>query len=355
MIPAVGTPQAEAVSALSSFDGLARGDAAPAWIRDGVVGAWGLDPGAEVALVVLSENVTFAVRIGGSARMIVRLGRPGYAATTDHIRSELVWVDALRRDIGAPTPAPIRGADGDLVQLLGDPDGRDWTAVAFDFVAGSALEDRPDVAAHFREIGALTARLHEHARAWRPPAGFTRFAWATSDMVGPSARWGDWSRAPLAGPDAALLGRAQLRALEALDAAGISARDARHWGLIHADLRPSNVMSDGSRMSIIDFDDCGYGFYLYDFAAALTFYEHRPEAAGMAADWLGGYREVRALGADEIARAAALSMLRRLTMLGWQTTHRSDALPPDLWDENQPGTVEVAARYLEDPLWLVRG
>lgn len=57
----------------------------------------------------------------------------------------------------------------------------------------------------------------------------------------------------------------------------------------------------------------------------------------------------------ELENACALSMLRRLTMVGWATTHRADALPKDLWIENQPGTVDIAARFLASPLWLVDG
>ncbi len=42
------------------------------------------------------------------------------------------------------------------------------------------------------------------------------------------------------------------------------------WGLIHADLRPSNIMIDGADLTVIDFDDCGFTWFLDDFASALT-------------------------------------------------------------------------------------
>ncbi|GHS86054.1 hypothetical protein AGMMS50218_05120 [Actinomycetota bacterium] len=46
-------------------------------------------------------------------------------------------------------------------------------------------------------------------------------------------------------------------------------------------------------------------------------------------------------------------MIRRLQMLGWTTTHREDALPPELWAAQVPGTVEVARRYLRSGTWLL--
>ncbi|MDQ1130717.1 phosphotransferase enzyme family protein [Microbacterium sp. SORGH_AS_0888] len=340
---------------LDVFESLRRGAPAPLWVRRGIAEAWSLPDDTLVSLIVLSENVTFKVTTPeGAPVMVVRLGRPGYAASTDHIRAELQWVDALRTEVAIPTPAPVPGADGDFVQFLREDAGAVWSAVAFAFVEGTVLEDDGADPVHFTEIGRLTGLLHAHAREWAPPASFARFEWDLPDLVGAAARWGDWRDADLVAADRATLERAEARAFAALADAGVE-RSPRHFGLIHGDLRPSNVMrvDEGPHpLVIIDFDDCGYGYYLYDFAAALTFYEHRPVAHEMAARWLDGYDSVCPLSSQDLDAAVAFSMLRRLTMLGWATTHRADALPTDLWEENLPGTVEVAARYLDDPRWL---
>ncbi|MDG4771565.1 phosphotransferase [Solwaraspora sp. WMMD792] len=355
-----GTGTAAQPTGLASFASLRRGDDAPDWVRDGVVAAWGLASDTVVRLIVLSENVTFRVDVAGRPALVVRLARPGYATSTVHLRSELRWIEALRRDVGLSTPTPVPGADGDLLQLVRDEAGGTWSAVAFEFVAGTVLEDRDDIPRWFQEIGAVTAVLHRHARQWTPPAGFGRFTWGLADLVGPTARWGDWRRADLSATQRSVLERAEARACDILADRTGSRDPAESVGLIHADLRPSNAMTHSDAMTnadaltVIDFDDCGYGYYLYDFGAALTFYEHRAEAREMAARWLAGYQEHVPLRTADLDVACALSMLRRLTMLGWATTHREDALPADLWAENQPGTVEVAARYLADPLWLVR-
>lgn len=345
------TTAAAATGSLAAFDHVGRGDDAPDWVHDGICLAWGLPlADTRVTLIAVSENITFKIAVGGEASLVVRLGRPGYAVSVEHVRSELLWVEALQRDAGVPTPSPRHGADGDLVQFLTDDGGASWTAVGFDFVTGTILEDQADFTEHFVEIGRLTAGLHGHARGWVPPAGFQRFDWGLDDMTGGLARWGDWRNAPLGAHDLAVMERAEHSARATLS--GV-ARSPEHWGLIHSDLRPSNVMTHEGTMTIIDFDDCGQGYYLYDFGSALTFYEHRPEALEMGARWLDGYRQVAPLSRDELEVAGALSLMRRLTMLGWATTHREDALPKDLWDENLPGTIEVAARYVADPLWLV--
>lgn len=51
--------------------------------------------------------------------------------------------------------------------------------------------------------------------------------------------------------------------------------------------------------------------------------------------------------------ACALSMLRRLQMVGWMRNHYRDALPAGLADERIPGTKVCAYRYLENPRWLL--
>ena len=85
----------------------------------------------------------------------------------------------------------------------------------------------------------------------------------------------------------------------------------------------------------------------------LTFVEHLPDAPGMATEWLVGDEQVRPLTAEDLHRACALSMVRRLQMLGRTTTHRQDARLPELWAEQASGTLDVAQRYLRRRTWLI--
>jgi len=169
-------------------------------------------------------------------------------------------------------------------------------------------------------------------------------------MIGPGCRWGQWRDVGFT--------RAEQRLLDGVEASAIAvaaaaARTPQSWGLIHADLRPSNLMIDADQLTVIDFDDCGFSWFLYDFASALTFQEHLDEAPRMARDWITGYRQVRPVERADETVACALSMIRRLQMLGWTTTHREDALPPALWGAQRSGTLQVAENYLRSPTWLL--
>ena len=42
------------------------------------------------------------------------------------------------------------------------------------------------------------------------------------------------------------------------------------YSVIHADMHPGNIVVDGDRLTVIDFDDAGFGWHQYDIATALT-------------------------------------------------------------------------------------
>jgi Ser/Thr protein kinase RdoA (MazF antagonist) len=339
------------LATLSTFDALTKGDPAPGWLRDGVAQAWGYPEPMTVTLIAVSENATFLVRVDGVPVAVLRVARPGYMSGAAAFESEVAWVGAVAASGAARVPSGIPTLDGTFLATVQDTDGSGWACVSYSFVDGAVLEDVTDPVPYYGQIGATTARLHAHARSWTPPPGFERHSWDLEHMVGPVARWGRWEVAELSSAELRLLGRAQETALQLLEG---RERSSATWGLVHADLRPSNLMVDeAGNLTVIDFDDCGWGWYLYDFAAAFSFIEHLPSAPTMARAWVDGYREVASFSEADAVHAGALSMVRRLQMLGWTTTHRSDALPRDLWVAQTSGTVQVARSFLGSATWLL--
>jgi Ser/Thr protein kinase RdoA (MazF antagonist) len=344
-------PFVETAPATDLFATSAKGTSAPGWLVAGIVRAWNLDPAlASVDLITVSENATFLVAIGGIPVAVTRVARPGYMAGSAEFESEVAWVAALAGSEYVRVPRGIPTVDGSYVAVIVDDQGVSWSCVSYSYVAGSILEDVADPVPYYREIGRTTAHLHDHAGAWTPPPGFRRHSWATADMVGPTCRWGMWQEVPFTAAEHNLLESAERAALATIADAPRTPTD---WGLIHADLRPSNIMIDDSALTVIDFDDCGYSWYLYDFASALSFMEHVDDAPTMAQEWVEGYSEVRPLSRTDEQLACALSMIRRLQMLGWTTTHREDALPPVLWAAQRDGTLAVAEKYRRSPTWLL--
>lgn len=335
----------------SFFDSSIKTAPAPEWLRSGIVEAWRLDPvSTTVTLITVSENATYLVSCGATPVAVTRVARPGYLTDTAEFESEVAWVGALAASGLVRVPQGIATADGGYVAVIPDDSGMRWSCVSYSYVTGSILEDIADPVPYYRQIGSTAALLHDHSSIWTPPADFRRHSWDLADMVGLSCRWGMWQDVSLTPGERALLECAQGAAVDAVVRAPRTPGD---WGLIHADLRPSNIMIDGDRLTVIDFDDCGYSWYLYDFASALSFMEHVDDAPTMAQEWFEGYVQVRPLTRDDERVACSLSMIRRLQMLGWTTTHRQDALPPALWAAQIDGTLAVAERFLRSPTWLI--
>lgn len=339
---------------LDSFSGLSKGNPAPFWLFQGVCGAWGIaKERAELNLITVSENATFVLLIDGSPEGVVRVSQPGYVGGPQAVASEILWLNALHDVNGVKLINPVPTVRGTFVTTIRDLNGVGWTVISTKFVDGTVLEDMDNPAPYYVTIGSWAAKFHAQSRAWRQPYGFKRFNWDISNMVGPSPRWGRWEDADLSDPEKAVCEEALWKAMDVVVKVP---RTAETWGLIHADLRPSNIIKgpDGT-LTVIDFDDAGFSWYLYDYASSLSFIEHKPYAPELAQAWVKGYQEIAgAFTDDELHVMSALSMIRRLQMLGWTTNHREDALPDGMAAEEAPGSVQCARRYLDDPLWLLR-
>lgn len=299
----------------------------------------------QTTLLCHSENATYRVDSAGGQRFALRVHKPGYHQRAD-IESELAWLNALR-DVGIQVPQPIAGLDGSHVQQGRSDDGAELNLVLFQWVNGAEPTEDIDPSA-FKRLGAITARLHQHSQKWQRPADFRRMTWDHASMVGAQGHWGDWRAADnLDASDQALIQEALQRVASELDGYG---QDPRRYGLIHADLRLTNLLIDGERTQVIDFDDCGFGWYMHDLAAALSFFEHHPRLDDWIDNWLAGYASVAQLGAHDLAMIPTFVIQRRIQLLAWTGTHADTQQVRSLGADWAKQSVELCRRYLEGRL-----
>jgi Ser/Thr protein kinase RdoA (MazF antagonist) len=299
---------------------------------------------AEVTLISLSENAVFAVDdpVSGT-RSALRLHRPGYHGRSA-IASELAWVTALRSDRVVATPPVLPARDGALVTPVANVDGEQRFAVRFAWVpgvqpAGERLVD------DFRTLGATASRLHRHARQWRRPAWFTRPIWDHARSVGPRGHWGRWQDGVGVGTEEHVV----LARLEAVLRRRLLAFGAGpdRFGLVHADMRLANLLvDDEAGMTLLDFDDCGFGWYLYDLGAALSFLEDDPRVPDLVEAWVEGYRTAGELSRADIAELPTFVLLRRLLLVAWAGSHQEAPFAASLGPEFTRRTCDLAESYL---------
>ncbi|MFK3788836.1 phosphotransferase enzyme family protein [Pseudomonas piscis] len=298
----------------------------------------------ELRLLSHSENATYLLH-NSRRRSVMRVHRQAYHSYQE-IASELAWLAALREE-GLQVPDAIAGLDGQLIQQVELAGLGSRYVVLFDWIEGSEPSSH-GLYASFRRLGAINARLHQQARRWHQPRDFTRMTWNHASMLGPEGHWGPWQQAPYLDEGArALIG-------EVVGVLGQRLADygqgPERFGLIHADLRLANLLVQGEHTRIIDFDDCGLGWYLHDLAAALSFFEHHPELAQWIDNWLQGYCSQLALAAEDLAMLPTLIMQRRLQLLAWTGTHRGTAQVECLGREWVQQTLGLCRRYLDDGL-----
>ena len=90
-----------------------------------------------------------------------------------------------------------------------------------------------------------------------------------------------------------------------------------NYGLIHGDFLPDNLIVNDGDLALIDFDDCGYGWHLYEMATGLFPQVKQPFFDDLVSAYLEGYRGVRALDDAEAELLPAFIMICGLNYLGW--------------------------------------
>ena len=305
---------------------------------------WDLPEGASARLINLSENATFLAEAPGGDRIVLRVHREGYHSQRA-IECELAWLDALAEVGAVATARCVPGRNGERVQSA-RIDGLDAPRhmVAFSFLEGEAPDEGGDMTGGFEELGRIAARCHDHALSWRRPEGFERLVWDERAVFGPSPTWGDWRDAP--GVDsrvAPILERAEAAVRARLEAYG---KAPHRFNLIHADMRLANLLVRDGQTQLIDFDDCGLGWFMYDFAAAVSFIEDDPRLPDLRSAWVQGYRSVRALPQEDEVEIGTFVMLRRMALLAWIGTHMEAPEPQSLAPDFAVRTARLAQGYL---------
>jgi len=306
---------------------------------------WDLPAGASVRLINVSENATYLVEASGGYKAVLRVHRENYH-TRRAIECELAWLDTLGVDKVVTTPGYYLGRDGQAIQEAGI-DGLDAERflVLFHFVEGDAPDESGDMTGGFEELGMIAARCHGHVLDWPKPEPFERLTWDVDAVFGKTPTWGDWRDAPEVDADVRpVLEKVEATIRTRLESYG---KAPERYNLIHADMRLANLLVDEAGTRLIDFDDCGHGWFMYDFAAAISFIEDDPRIPDLKAAWLKGYRSVRDLNADDEAEIETFIMLRRMALLAWIGSHIEAPEPQELAPGFAATTARLGKAYLE--------
>jgi Ser/Thr protein kinase RdoA (MazF antagonist) len=306
---------------------------------------------ASIQPIKVRENAVYAVHLRDGSKVVLRVHRCGYHSDAA-LQSERTWMQALHAH-GIEVPRHVlsnTGGSFEKTRIEGFEGERQVDV--FHWIAGQqlgsveqgvALQGR-GVADAYHEVGRLAARLHNQSSAWNAPPGFVRHAWDAEGLVGERPFWGRfWDLAALTDSQRRLF--AQLRRSLWRDLNEFGTGPDR-YGLIHADLVPENILVDGGSLQVIDFDDAGFGWHLFEIATSLYFirrdsvYEQARDAV------IEGYRRHRMLCDEHLALLPMFLAARGTTYLGWVHTRAGEPAAGEM----TPALIELATAAAEDYL-----
>lgn len=231
---------------------------------------------------------------------LLRIHQPGYQ-TTDAIELELSWLTGMCRDADLPVPEPVPTLDGKLltqVSISGIPEERNCSLLRW--LKGRFLTNEIGPR-HYKAQGRLMARLHDYAAQWQPPPDLAKRHW-------------DWNGLfeEVEGTDLMASEIWPLVPRKYVESLRVVTRRARQvmeewgtgpdvYGLIHADLGlDANVLFWRGEARAIDFDDSGFGYWMYDLAVSLEHCREDMEFSLFRDALLGGYAELRPLPEEQL-------------------------------------------------------
>ena len=308
--------------------------------------AWGLPADSSVELLEERENAVFVATTNDGERFVLRVHRAGYHSDVQ-LRSHVAWARALQRDGVVRTADVIDTTGGEpftVVSHAAVPERRQvsllrWAeGIKLSELGGGAEQE-------FGLIGELMAKLHSHAAGWKPPPGFDVLNWDADGLVGDNPTWGRfWEADGLDADDRALMQVFRQRTRRELEEFGAS---VDRFGLIHCDFLAENLLVEGDRITLLDFDDAGYGWHLFDIATALAMATLRDDFENLRGAFLAGYRRQCPLPEEHLARLPLFLALRASTYVAWMHTRSHTQFAKDLGGFITRAAVDIIRRYLE--------
>ena len=277
-----------------------------------------------INLHLQSENTVFKVEGLDGNTYALRIHRKGYH-DLEELNSEHVWTSSLS-NAGLLVPEAVITRSGEAYTSVSFLNSSEYRYVGLvKWIEGTILNDlildleEKDVSVVYESLGKVVAKFHKATIAWEKPKDFKRHSFDTDGFLGSKPFWGRFWEAQ----NATTREREKLSLIRNNITESLSKlpKDINSFGMIHADLHSQNVLIQGKSLSVIDFDDSGFGWYGFDLAVAIW---DRLDftATGCHFDiayksLIKGYLEERPNAKDIIENIPAFLLMRTLMIIRW--------------------------------------
>ena len=277
-----------------------------------------------INLHLQSENTVFKVEGLDENTYALRVHRKGYH-DLEELNSEHVWTSSLS-NAGLLVPEAVVTRSGEAYKTVSFLNSSEYRYVGLvKWIEGTILNDlildleEKDVSDVYESLGKVVAKFHKATIAWEKPKDFKRHSFDTDGFLGSKPFWGRFWEAQ----NETTREREKLSLIRNNITQSFSKlpKDINSFGMIHADLHSKNVLIQGKSLSVIDFDDSGFGWYGFDLAVAIW---DRLDftATGCHFDiayksLIRGYLEERPNAKDIIETIPTFLLMRTLMIIRW--------------------------------------
>jgi amicoumacin kinase len=267
--------------------------------------------------VGLSESAVYTF-LQGDRKRYLRLTAPEHRSG-EQIEAELAFVSYLHEG-GARVSRPLVSQTGRRVEPI--PAGAEegplhlYSTCVFEEAEGIPFQytTSPSTETHFRALGRTFGRIHALSQRYRPDSICRRFAWHEDASLMDIEQF--------LPPSETVIWQEIHFLLKWLND---QPQTQATFGLIHGDLGATNYRCHDSEITVFDFDDCCYHWYVYDLAIALYPHGWRPEAERLYAALVEGYSLETAWDGRPLSEITNWCRLRMLFMFlhharkwGWE-------------------------------------
>lgn len=275
----------------------------------------------------------------------LRLHQPHYQTTT-MIESELEWLSELS-NAGLPVPKPIPTIEGELSIDVEVSDAPARRCSLLRWVKGRMVKEAKPW--HMKAMGKLIGLLHKSAANWKPSVGFTRRHYDGNGLWGDDTGVGYKASEvlpylPETYSDDFYRVTSRLEAV--MDEWG---KDPDVYGLIHADLgTEANVLFHKGEARAIDFDDSGYGYWLYDLTTPLYDWEGDENWHVFRDALIAGYTDIRSLMPEYLEMLELFQAAHAVLEVFWGTALTIGNPDSSYWLERREKACKHIKTYLKE-------
>jgi Ser/Thr protein kinase RdoA (MazF antagonist) len=180
--------------------------------------------------------------------------------TSDLIQGELEWVNYLVNG-GVPAARAVPSERGNLVEPIPVEDGSHFTAVSFEWARGTHPTGADWDSGLAVKLGQIVGRMHALTKDFEPSdARFRRHEWYEDYANGLAEQY-------LPSSDTEVIAKFN----ELVEYLHTLPKDRDSYGMIHVDVHGGNFFVEDGEITLFDFDDCQYAWFVYDIAMALFY------------------------------------------------------------------------------------